>query len=80
MWPSAKTLTLIRSRAATALLRQQDCYTLIIFARRTALSSIRTGGGGLLASAFDALLAIEMDRIDPRDAVWATAVVGYAVP
>lgn len=60
-------------------MRQQDCHTLITFARRTALSAIRTGDGGLLASAYDALSAIEMDRIDPRDVVWAAAVVGYAV-
>ena len=66
-----------------ARLRQQDFYTLITFARRIALSSIRTGdggdgGGGLVASAYDALSAIELDRVDWRDVSWAAAIVGYA--
>jgi hypothetical protein len=61
-----------------ARLRQQDFYTLIMFAKRTALAAVRTGDGALVPSAYDALSAIELDRVDWRDVSWAAAVVGHA--
>ncbi|MFD0327150.1 hypothetical protein ACFQZC_00530 [Streptacidiphilus monticola] len=61
-----------------ARLRQQDFYTLILFARRAALRAIRTGEGDLVRYAYDALSAVVLDRVDWRDVCWAAAVLGYA--
>jgi hypothetical protein len=63
----------VRQRLTTA-----DCYTLITFARRCVLAALRTSSPDAARAAFDALSAIELDRIDPRDMAVVTSLVSYA--
>lgn len=59
-------------------LRAADCFTLVVFAGRCALAAIRTRDETFVAAAYDALSAVDPDRVDRRDVSWAAAVVGYA--
>lgn len=62
---------LMRSR-----LTELDFYTLMTFARRCALAALR--GSATALAAFDALSAIELDRVDWRDVIVASSLVAYA--
>ncbi|MBE1485504.1 hypothetical protein [Plantactinospora soyae] len=55
-----------------------DLYTLATFARRRAFAAIRTGVPAEVRVAFDALSAIELNRIDWRDIWVSTALTSYA--
>lgn len=55
-----------------------DFYTLITFARRCALAALRNEDPGAVESAFDALSAIDLDRVDWRDVAVAASLVSYA--
>ncbi|MFI6321677.1 hypothetical protein ACIBG8_29370 [Nonomuraea sp. NPDC050556] len=59
-------------------LTMDDFYTLITFARRSALAALRTRNPDHVSAAYDALAMIDLDRIDWRDASWAAAIVTYA--
>lgn len=61
-----------------AHLTMDDFYTLITFARRSALAALRTRNPAHVSAAFNALSAIDVERIDWRDATWAAAIVTYA--
>ena len=55
-----------------------DFYTLLTFARRCALASLRCGDAGRIETAFTGLAMIELKRIDWRDLLTASALVRYA--
>jgi hypothetical protein len=64
-----------RTRAS---LTMRDLYTLLLFARRRGFAAIRTGDPAAAAEAYDALSAIDIERVDWRD-VWSAAMLaGYA--
>lgn len=57
----------------------EDLHTLVTFARRAALAALRTREESVVRSAFEALAAIELDRVlDWRDVCWAAALASYA--
>jgi hypothetical protein len=57
-----------------------DLYTLLLFAKRTALRAIRTGDAGAAQLAVDALALVDRNAIDiPRNLVDAESLVAYAV-
>ncbi len=53
-------------------------YTLLTFARRRALSTLRANNPAMVAAGIDAVSMIDAERIDWRDAVIATALLAYA--
>lgn len=55
-----------------------DFYTLLTFARRSALSSLRTGETHKIEMAFTAIAMIELARVDWRDLLVASRLVRYA--
>ncbi|GGM75143.1 hypothetical protein GCM10011609_08830 [Lentzea pudingi] len=55
-------------------LSEADRRTLITFARRIALATLRTGDPAALDAAFEALAVVGVERVDERDA----ALVAYA--
>src|SRR5262245_30640475 len=55
-----------------------DFYTLITFARRCVLAALRNEDPGAVESAFDALSAIDLERVDWQDVVTAAALSSYA--
>lgn len=59
-------------------LSDSDQHTLITFARRIALATLRTGDPAALVAAFEALAAIDGERVDERDLASAAALVTYA--
>lgn len=54
-------------RALRAALTMDDFYTLLNFSRRSALMALRERNGERATEAVEALAAIDVDRIDPRD-------------
>jgi hypothetical protein len=64
--------------AIRAALTMKDFYTLLTFARRRALSTLRENDAGLVTAGIDAVTMIDAERIDWRDAVVATALLTYA--
>jgi len=58
-------------------LTMDDFYTLLTFARRCALASLRCGDAGRIETALIALAMIELERIDWRDLSIASALVRY---
>jgi hypothetical protein len=62
----------IRSR-----LTIDDFFTLLAFARRAVVRSLRGNDPEWARAAAEALPMIAADRIDPRDLAWATAVVAW---
>lgn len=54
-----------------------DFYTLIAFARRAVVRSLRGDDPEWARAAADALPMIAVERVDPRDLSWATAVVAW---
>jgi hypothetical protein len=63
-----------------ANLTMDDLYTLLLFAKRCALAAIRTGDQRAARQAFDALSAIDIERVDWRDVVVTAMLAGYAAP
>ncbi|MFD4673372.1 hypothetical protein ACFWNN_26860 [Lentzea sp. NPDC058450] len=59
-------------------LTEDDLYTLITFARRSALATLRTADPSHVFAAFEALAVIDLEQLDWRDVSWAASVVGYA--
>lgn len=59
-------------------LTMDDFYTILIFARRCALASLRCDDAGKIEIAFAGLAMIELERIDWRDLSIASALVRYA--
>ncbi|MET9230003.1 hypothetical protein [Lentzea sp. NPDC003310] len=59
-------------------LSEADQHTLVTFARRIALATLRTGDPAALVAAFEALAAVDVEKVDERDVVWAAALVTYA--
>jgi len=59
-------------------LTMDDFYTLLTFARRSALASLRCGDAGRIETAFTGLAMIELERIDWRDLLIASALVRYS--
>lgn len=66
-----------RARVRTSL-SMDDCYTLVTFVRRCALAAIRTGDPTRVATAFDTLSAVTLERVDWRDAWVAIVLATYA--
>ncbi|WP_394619778.1 hypothetical protein JNUCC0626_11950 [Lentzea sp. JNUCC 0626] len=59
-------------------LTESDLYTLITFARRSALATLRTNDPSHVSAGFEALAAIDLEKLDWRDVSWAAAVVAHA--
>ncbi|HEX6361118.1 hypothetical protein [Actinophytocola sp.] len=64
--------------AVRSRLTPGDFYTLMTFARRCVLAALRTSAPALARTAFEALSAIELDRIDWRDMAVVSSLVSYA--
>jgi hypothetical protein len=62
-----------------AALRMDDFYTLLAFARRSALSSLRGSTDPSLADGLAAVSAVELERVDWRDAVVAGELLAWAM-
>ena len=56
-----------------------DFYTLIQFAKRCAVWSLRNETGGDWHNGCTALAMIDPDRVDRRDVIWAAGLLGYAL-
>jgi hypothetical protein len=61
-----------------ASLRMDDLYTVLLFARRRALAAMRAGDPHDVVAAFDAVSAIDVERVDWRDVVVAATFAAYA--
>jgi hypothetical protein len=59
-------------------LTMEDFYTLMTFARRCVLAALRNEDPGAAESAFDALSAIDIARVDWRDVVFAASLASFA--
>lgn len=59
-------------------LTTDDFYTLLTFARRCALATLRGGNGNMIEPAFVALAMIDLERIDWRDLLVANWLISYA--
>lgn len=59
-------------------LTADDFHTLITFARRCALAALRNEDPGAVESAFDALSAVDLARVDWRDVAVAASLASYA--
>jgi hypothetical protein len=57
----------------------EEQYTLIQFAKRSAVLAVRTGSVARCGDGLLALAMIDETRIDPRDASWAAGLLGHAV-
>ena len=55
-------------------LTQRDLYAIFAFARRAALTSIRSSNSDAVRSAVVALAAVDVDRTDWRDLAWAVDI------
>lgn len=62
-----------------AALRMDDFYTLLTFARRSALASLRGRPEPALGEGLAALSAVELERVDWRDAVVAGELLAWAM-
>jgi hypothetical protein len=62
----------------TSCLTMDDLYQVLTYARRRALVAIRTGESTPLVDAFDALSAMDVERIDERDFYDATMLASEA--
>lgn len=65
-------------RLVRASLTTDDLYTLITFARRCVLAALRNEDPGAAEAAFDALSAVDLERVDWRDVVIAASLASYA--
>lgn len=66
-------------RAVTrASLSMDDLYTVLLFARRRAFAAIRSGDRHAVVEAFDALSAIDIERVDWRDVSVAAMLAAHA--
>ena len=59
-------------------LTMDDFYTLMTFARRCVLAALRNEDPGAAEAAFDALSAIDVERVDWRDVMVAASLASYA--
>lgn len=59
-------------------LTMDDFYTLMTFARRCVLAALRNEDPGAVEAAFDALSAIDIERVDWRDVVMEASLASYA--
>lgn len=66
-----------RARVRSSL-TMEDFYTLITFARRCVLATLRNEDPGAAEAAFDALSAIDVERVDWRDVVVTASLASYA--
>jgi len=57
----------------------RDFYTLITFARRSAVATLRANDFETARLAIVALAMIDSARVDPRDVVWAAAIARHAM-
>jgi hypothetical protein len=71
---SAESLSAVR-----AGLTMDDFYTLLTFARRRALASVREGKVEMAADGVTALSAIDAERVDWRDMALASAMLAFAL-
>jgi hypothetical protein len=67
-----------RERLREAL-TMDDLYTLLRYARRAALRTIRDRDGTAASRGLAALAAVDCRRVDGRDLVWQAAVLSYAI-
>jgi hypothetical protein len=79
VWAFVRAYTEVPDRARVrASLTTDDFYTLITFARRCVLAALRNEDPGAVEAAFDALSAIDLDRVDWRDVAVAASLATYA--
>jgi hypothetical protein len=73
----AYTGTADRARVRSSL-TMDDFYTLMTFARRCVLAALRNEDPGAVEAAFDALSAVDVERVDWRDVMVAASLASYA--
>lgn len=59
-------------------LTMDDFYTLLTFARRRTLLALRANDPAIVVAGIEGISLIDAERIDWRDAVWASALLAYA--
>lgn len=64
--------------AVRVSLTMNDFYTLLSFAKRSALAALRTGDSSKIEPAFTAMAMIALERIDWRDLPMTSSLVCYA--
>jgi hypothetical protein len=67
-----------RRRIGSAL-RMDDFYTLLTFARRCVVVTLREGNPAAARAGLDGLSLIELERVDWRDVTVAAALLSYAI-
>jgi hypothetical protein len=65
--------------ALRASLTMDDFYTLLDYARRAAVRAIRSDDEAVARRGVTALAAIDLDRVDWRDAEWQAGLLSYAL-
>lgn len=79
VWAFVRAYTMEADRARVrSSLTMDDFYTLMTFARRCVLAALRNEDPGAVEAAFDALSAIDIERVDWRDVVVAASLASYA--
>lgn len=68
-----------RQGAVRASLTMDDFYTLLTFARRCAIASLRERNAGIGADGVTAVTAIDAERVDWRDVTVAAALLSFAL-
>ncbi len=66
--------------AIRASLTMDNLYTVLLFARRRAFAAIRARDPQAVVEAFDALSAIDLERVDWRDVSVAAMLAAHAAP
>jgi hypothetical protein len=59
-------------------LTMDDLYTVLRYADRRAFAAIRSGDGHAVGDAFDAVSAIDVERVDWRDVAMTAMLASYA--
>lgn len=79
VWTFVRAYTGMVDRARVrASLTMEDFGTLLTFARRCVLATLRNEDPGAAEAAFDALSAIDVERVDWRDVVVTASLASYA--
>jgi hypothetical protein len=79
VWAFVRAYTAVEDRERVrASLTMEDFYTLLTFARRCVLAALRNEDPGAAEVAFDALSAVDVERVDWRDVVVAASLASFA--
>lgn len=79
VWAFVRAYTAVDDYARVrSSLTMDDFYTIMTFARRCVLAALRNEDPGAAEAAFDALSAIDLERVDWRDVMVSASLASYA--